>query len=74
MGSEMCIRDRPQTGLPDREGKMAAARAQDLPAGPTAWPVVEVDEEAADGSADVAAESSAEPGVGVDAATPGDEG
>ena len=65
---------KPQTGLPDREGKMAAARAQDLPAGPTAWPVVEVDEEAADGSADVAAESSAEPGVAVDAATPGDEG
>ena len=32
---------KPQTGLGDRDGKIAAARAQDLPAGPVAWPEVE---------------------------------
>ena len=65
---------KPQTGLPDRDGKIAAARAQELPAGPTAWPVVEVDEDDADESADAGVVSSAEAGVEADAATPGDEG
>ena len=65
---------KPQTGLPDREGKIAAAQAQELPAGPTAWPVVEVDEDDADESADAGVESSVEAGVELDAATPGDEG
>ena len=65
---------KPQTGLPDRDGKIAAARAQELPAGPTAWPVVEVDEDDADESADAGVVSSAEAGVELDAATPGDEG
>lgn len=30
---------RPQVGLPDQEALLAAARAQALPPGPTAWPV-----------------------------------
>ena len=32
---------RPQVGLGDAEALLAAARQQPLPAGPTAWPVVE---------------------------------
>jgi hypothetical protein len=32
---------RPQLGLADAEAKLAAARAEPLPAGPTAWPVIE---------------------------------
>ena len=32
---------KPQSGLSDRDGKVAAALAQELPAGPVAWPVVE---------------------------------
>ena len=39
---------RPQLGLADGEQRIAAAKAEPLPAGPTAWPVVESDELAGD--------------------------
>ena len=43
---------KPQTGLSDRDGKIAAAKAATLPVGPTSWPVVEAagdtEEEAGD--------------------------
>ncbi len=37
----LLVLTRPQVGLPDAEALVAAARLQPLPAGPTAWPVVE---------------------------------
>jgi len=46
---------RPQVGLADAEAKVAAAKAEPLPAGPTAWPVVETPEP----------EAGAEPSVGA---------
>ncbi|MFM8935657.1 MAG: 2Fe-2S iron-sulfur cluster-binding protein [Vulcanococcus sp.] len=39
---------RPQLGLADSEQRIAAAKAEPLAAGPTAWPVVEGDADAAD--------------------------
>ena len=44
---------RPQVGLGDAEERIAAAKAEVLPAGPTAWPVQEneADEEPEDASA-----------------------
>ena len=36
---------RPQVGLGDAEQRIAAAKAEPLPAGPTAWPVAESDEQ-----------------------------
>ena len=47
---------RPQVGLADAEALLAAASQAPLPAGPTAWPVVETapdEEEAGDGEADL---------------------
>jgi len=35
---------RPQVGLADKDNLIGAARAEPLPAGPTAWPVVESEE------------------------------
>ena len=45
---------KPQTGLGDLEQKVARAKAEPLPAGPTAWPVVESveDEESAEDAAE----------------------
>ena len=37
----LLVLTRPQVGLADAEALLAAARQQPLPAGPTAWPVVE---------------------------------
>lgn len=34
----LLVLTRPQVGLPDQEALLAAARAQALPPGPTAWP------------------------------------
>ena len=48
---------RPQVGLGDAEQRIAAAKAEPLPAGPTAWPVQESDE--ADDDADDAPEAEA---------------
>jgi ferredoxin len=48
---------RPQLGLADAEAKLAAARAEPLPAGPTAWPVIEQPE----GDADVEPPANAAP-------------
>ena len=68
---------KPQTGLSDRDRKIAAARADVLPAGPTSWPVVEVadecvDEVAGQGIGDVDLPSAASDSV-AGAATPDDE-
>jgi ferredoxin len=41
----LMVLTRPQVGLPDAEQRIAAAKAEPLPAGPTAWPVVESDDE-----------------------------
>ncbi len=38
---------RPQAGLGDAEARIAAAKAEPLPAGPTAWPVAESEAEGA---------------------------
>ena len=46
------VMTRPQVGLGDAEQRIAAAKAQPLPAGPTAWPVVETAEEDADAADD----------------------
>ncbi|MCP9820938.1 (2Fe-2S)-binding protein [Synechococcus sp. Cruz-9H2] len=37
----LVVLTRPQAGLSDREARLAAARAEPLPAGPTAWPAAE---------------------------------
>jgi hypothetical protein len=37
----LLVLTRPQVGLGDAESLLAAARQEPLPAGPTAWPVVE---------------------------------
>jgi len=38
---------RPQAGLADAEARIAAAKAEPLPAGPTAWPIEESETESA---------------------------
>ncbi len=52
----LMVLTRPQVGLADAEALVAAARQEPLPAGPTAWPVVEPapgeQEELAEGEAD----------------------
>ena len=58
---------KPQTGLLIVTAKLLP-HSPELPAGPTAWPVVEVDEDDADESADANVVSSAEAGVEADAA------
>ena len=53
---------RPQVGLPGSESLIAAAKAEPLPAGPTAWPVVEneePDDEDSEEGADAAQTASA---------------
>ena len=56
---------RPQLGLPDSEQRIAAAKAELLPAGPTAWPEPErLDEDDATDDASLSAET----------ATSGEEG
>jgi hypothetical protein len=44
----LLVLTKPQTGLADGDQKIAQAKAQVLPAGPTAWPVVESPEEVDD--------------------------
>ena len=44
----LLVLTKPQTGLVDGDQKIAQAKAQVLPAGPTAWPVVESPEEVDD--------------------------
>lgn len=61
---------KPQAGLGDRDGKVAAARAQELPAGPVAWPVVEEPE--VDGGP-IGEELPADQLAEREAATPDDE-
>ncbi len=69
---------KPQTGLPDRDGKLAEASAEPLPSGPTSWPVVESDDDEAEGQSgdvsdgDVIRASVASP-ADAEAATPDDE-
>jgi len=68
---------KPQTGLSDRDGKIAAAKAEPLPAGPTSWPVVEAAEDEEDESGDQAGDAvEAAPDASAsegEAATPDDE-
>jgi ferredoxin len=42
----LVVLTRPQAGLSDREARLAAARVEPLPAGPTAWPAMEEQAEA----------------------------
>jgi len=42
----LVVLTRPQAGLSDREARLAAARVEPLPAGPTAWPAMEEPAEA----------------------------
>jgi ferredoxin len=49
----LLVLTRPQVGLADAEQRIATAKAEPLPAGPTAWPVVE-----SDSDDDAAADSS----------------
>ncbi|MEB3331481.1 MAG: 2Fe-2S iron-sulfur cluster-binding protein [Synechococcaceae cyanobacterium] len=44
----LLVLTRPQTGLADREALLGAARAEPLPAGPTAWPTPPQEEEDGD--------------------------
>ncbi len=53
----LLVLTRPQVGLADGEALLAAARQEPLPAGPTAWPVVEP----APGEAEPAGDSEPEP-------------
>ncbi|MEB3321537.1 MAG: ferredoxin [Synechococcaceae cyanobacterium] len=64
---------RPQMGLPDREKVVAAALAEPLPAGPTAWPVPPAGEEpeSQEGEGAGPGEGSGEAG-GVGSATSGE--
>jgi len=48
---------RPQVGLGDGEQRIAAAKAEPLPAGPTAWPVVERDDDSNEEDGEVSAGS-----------------
>jgi ferredoxin len=66
----LLVLTRPQVGLGDGEAKIAAAKAEPLPAGPTAWPVVESSE--ADDDEDSDAESAGAGGPGQ-SATSGEE-
>jgi ferredoxin len=50
---------RPQVGVADADALLAAARQEPLPAGPTAWPVLESDPAEQEGADD--AESEADP-------------
>jgi ferredoxin len=54
---------RPQLGLPDSEQRIAAAKAEPLPAGPTAWPVQESE-----------ADAEESPAAGDESATSGEAG
>ena len=54
---------RPQVGLGDAEQRIAAAKAEPLPAGPTAWPVQESDELDDDGDETTATEAGSEAGA-----------
>ena len=51
----LLVLTRPQVGLPDAEQRVATAKAEPLPAGPTAWPV-EASDQAGDDD-DTAAEA-----------------
>ena len=65
---------KPQAGLPNRDLKIKTALAETLPAGPTAWPVIEPIEDSGDEDTDATDPAgSAQPGKG-EAATPDDEG
>jgi len=62
---------RPQVGLADAEAKVAAAKAEPLPAGPTAWPVVETPEPEA--GAEPSVEPSVDPASAIHESTTSDE-
>ena len=57
----LVVLTRPQVGLADRDRALAAALAEPLPPGPTAWPTPPEDEEEAANEAE-AGEAAADPG------------
>ena len=61
---------RPQVGLGDAEQKIAAAKAEALPAGPTAWPV---SEQPAEQELDADPDGPADGNAGSQSATSGEE-
>ena len=47
MNQSVLVLTKPQTGLADLDQKVQKAKAEALPAGPTAWPVQASEEESA---------------------------
>ena len=59
VNQSVLVLTKPQTGLGDSEQKIAAAKAEPLPAGPTAWPVQESPEDETEESDSAAATQTA---------------